>query len=67
MSFVSSDYQRRKNAHLEHLAREVKLQANKRRLEVIELRRLDRQQVKQEGSEYQALCPLDLQDQIARV
>ena len=54
MSFVSRDCQRRKNARLEHLAREVKLQANKRRLEVIELRRLDRQQVKQEGSEYQA-------------
>ena len=53
MSFVSRDYQRRKNARLEYLAREVKLQANKRRLKVVELRRLDRQQVKQEGSEYQ--------------
>ena len=54
MSFVSSDYQRRKNAHLEHLAREVKMQTNKRRLEIIELRRLDRQQVKREDPEYQA-------------
>ena len=51
MSFVSSQHQKRANAQLEHLAREAEIETNRRRLEIVELRRLDRWQFKQEASD----------------
>jgi len=46
MSFVSSRHQKRTNAQLEHLAREAEVETNRRRLEIMELRRLERWQYK---------------------
>ena len=46
MSFVSSRHQKRTNAQLEHLAREAEIETNRRRLEIMELRRLERWQHK---------------------
>ena len=46
MSFVSSRQQKRTSAQLEHLAREVEIETNRRRLEIMELRRLERWQHK---------------------
>ena len=46
MSFVSSKQQKRTNAQLEHLAREAEVETNRRRLEIMELRRLERWQFK---------------------
>jgi len=46
MSFVSSQHQKRTNAQLEHLAREAEVETNRRRLEIMELRRLERWQYK---------------------
>ena len=40
MSFVSSRHQKRTNAQLEHLAREAEVETNRRRLEIMEIRRL---------------------------
>jgi len=49
MSFVSSQHQKRANAHLEHLAREVEIETNRRRQEIMELRRLERWQHNEES------------------
>ena len=49
MSFVSSRNQKRTNAQLEHLAREVEIETNRRRLEIMELRRLERWQHKEDS------------------
>jgi len=46
MSFVSSRHQKRTNAQLEQLAREAEAETNRRRLEIMELRRLERWQYK---------------------
>ena len=46
MSFVSSQDQKRANAQLEHLAREAEIETNRRRLEIVELERLERWQHK---------------------
>ena len=51
MSFVSSRHQKRTNAQLEHLAREAEVETNRRRLEIMELRRLERWQFKGEASD----------------
>ena len=51
MSFVSAQHQRRANAQLEQLAREAEIETNRRRLEIVELRRLDRWQLKQVASD----------------
>ena len=51
MSFVSSQQQKRANAQLEHLAREAEIETNRRRLEIVELRRLERWQFKGEASD----------------
>ena len=51
MSFVSSQHQKRANAQLEHLAREAEIETNRRRLEIVELRRLERLQFKEEASD----------------
>ena len=51
MSFVSSQQQKRANAQLEHLAREAEIETNRRRLEIVELRRLERCQFKGEASD----------------
>ena len=51
MSFVSSQLQKRANAQLEHLAREAEVETNRRRLEIMELRRLERWQFKGEASD----------------
>ena len=47
MSFVSSQHQKRANAQLEHLAREAEIETNRRRLEIVELRRLERWQLRE--------------------
>ena len=47
MSSVSSRQQRRLNAHLEHLAREAEIETNRRRFEIMELRRLERLQLRE--------------------
>ena len=49
MSFVSSRHQKRTNAQLEHLASEAEVETNRRRLEIMELRRLERWQYKAES------------------
>ena len=54
MSFVSSQHQKRANAQLEHLAREAEIETNRRRLEIVELRRLERLQFKGEASDSQS-------------
>ena len=41
VSFVSSQHQKRTNAQLEQLAREAEIETNRRRLEIVELRRLE--------------------------
>ena len=46
MSFVSSRHQKRINAQFEHLAREAEAETNRRRLEIMELRRSERWQYK---------------------
>ncbi len=46
MPFVSSQQQKRTSAQLEHLAREAEIESNRRRLELVELRRLERSQYK---------------------
>ena len=51
MSFVSSQHQKRANAQLEHLAREAEVETNRRRLEIMELRRFERWQIKREASD----------------
>ena len=51
MSFVSSQHQKRANAQLEHLAREAEIETNRRRLEILELRRLERWQFKGDASD----------------
>ena len=51
MSFVSSQQQKRTNVQLEHLAREAEMATNRRRLEIMELRRLERWQFKGEASD----------------
>ena len=51
MSFVSSKHQKRTNAQLEQLAREAEVETNRRRLEIVELRRLERSQFKGEASD----------------
>ena len=51
MSFVSSQDQKRLNAQLEHLAREAEVETNRRRLEIMELRRLESWQIKGEASD----------------
>lgn len=51
MSTVSSRQQKRLSAHLEHLARQAEIEANRRRLEIIELRRLERCQFKGQASD----------------
>ena len=51
MSFVSSQHQKRANAQLEHLAREAEIETTRRRLEIVELRRLERWHLKQEASD----------------
>ena len=51
MSFVSSQHQKRANAQLEHLAREAEIETNRRRLEIVELRRLERCHFKSEASD----------------
>ena len=51
MSFVSLQHQKRTNAQLEHLAREAELETNRRRLEIMELRRIERWQFKGEASD----------------
>ena len=51
MSFVSSQDQKRTNAQLEQLAREAEIETNRRRLEVVELRRLERRQFKGDASD----------------
>ena len=53
MSFVSSRHQKRANAQLEYLAREAEIETNRRRLEIMELRRLKDWQFKGEASEPQ--------------
>ena len=40
---VSKRQQKRDNAHLEHLAREVEMEANRKRLEIVSLKRIDEQ------------------------
>ena len=52
MSFVSSQDQKRANAQLEHLAREAEVETNRRRLEIMELRRLERWQLKAKTSDF---------------
>ena len=52
MSFVSSQDQKRANAQLEHLAREAEVETNRRRLEIMELRRLERWQFKAKTSDF---------------
>ena len=47
MSSVPSQQQRRLNAHLEHLAREAEIETNRRRFEIMELKRLDRLQLRE--------------------
>ena len=49
MSFVSSRQQKRTNAQLEHLAREVEVKNNRRRLEIMELRRIERSNFKSDS------------------
>lgn len=51
MPFVSSNYQKRTNAQLEQLAREAEMETNRRRMEIMELRRLERWQYKGDASE----------------
>ena len=51
MSFVSSRQQKVTNALLEHLAREAEIETNRRRLEILELRRLERWQFKGDASD----------------
>ena len=51
MSFVSSQHQKRANAQFEHLAREAEVETNRRRLEIMELRRFERWQIKREASD----------------
>ena len=51
MSFVSSQHQKRTNAQLDQLAREAEIGTKRRRLEIVELRRLERCQFKGEASE----------------
>ncbi len=43
MTPVSRRQQKRENAHLEHLAKEVEMEANRKRLEIVSLRRIDDQ------------------------
>ena len=40
---VSKRQQKRDNAHLEHLAREVEMEANRKRLEIVSLKQIDEQ------------------------
>ena len=47
MSSVSSQQQRRLNAHLEHLAREAEIETNRRRFEIMELKRLEHLQLRE--------------------
>jgi len=47
MSSVSSRQQKRLNAHLEHLAREAEIETNRRRFEIMELRRLERMHLRE--------------------
>ena len=47
MSFVSSQHQNRANAQLEHLAREAEIETNRRRFEIMELRRLELLQLRE--------------------
>ena len=54
MSFVSLQHQKRTNAQLEHLAREAEVETNRRRLEIMELRRLERWQFKGEASDFRS-------------
>ena len=54
MSFVSSQHQKRINAQLEQLAREAEIETNRRRLEILELRRLERCQFKGDASDSQS-------------
>ena len=51
MSFVSSQHQKLANAHLEHLAREAEMETNRRRMEILEIRRLERSQFRAEPSD----------------
>ena len=51
MSFVSSQHQKRANSQLEHIAREAEIETNRRRLEIVELRRLERWQIKGDASD----------------
>ena len=51
MSFVSSRHKKRTNAQLEQLAREAEIETNRRRLEIMESKRLDRWQFKGEASD----------------
>ena len=50
MSFVSSRQQKVTNALLEHLAREAEIETNRRRLEIMDMRRLQSWQFKAEAS-----------------
>ena len=50
MSTVSSRQQKRLNAQLEHLAHEVEIETNRRRLEIMELRMIENQQITRKGS-----------------
>ena len=40
-SFASSQYQKRKNPQIEQFAHEAKAETNKRKLEIVELKRLE--------------------------
>ena len=51
MPSVSSRHQKRLNAHLEHLAHEVEIETNRRRLEIMELRLLDNHWIRKEASQ----------------
>ena len=51
MSSVSRHNQKRRNAQLEQLAHEAEIETSRRRLEIEELRRLDRWQFKGEASD----------------
>ena len=50
MSTVSSGQQKRLKSHLEHLAHEVEIETNRRRLEIMELRLLANQRLIREAS-----------------